>query len=63
MIKKHWFIQNEIKERAEYEDMIRWAKSPTPKLPKKIKYPKPSYDKESMTFRTAMYAFIRQLRP
>ena len=44
---------------------IEWARKDktTPTLPKNIKYPKSSLDRKSMTTRTALYAFLHDLKP
>lgn len=62
-MKKHWFIQDAIKERANQEDTLGWENEPDPVIPKYIKTKKPSYYRESMTFRTASYTFLKDLMP
>jgi hypothetical protein len=62
-MQKHWYIKNVIKDRVNQEADLEWAQSPTPALPKNISYPKPNLDKKSMTYKTAMYAFLKELKP
>lgn len=55
-------LEKVIKERVNKEAEAEWGLEKQ-ELPKDISYPKSSLDKKTMTGRTALWAFIKALKP
>jgi len=55
-------VKTIIQERVNREADAEWGRTPSHEIPKDIKYPARSLP-DNMTTRTALYAFLKELKP